>query len=399
MAEVACADVPLLPGVRSPDRLDAFRFQARRAIAAMDDLCPAPRPGGVRRPPAWIGTLRGSGALSAALAAMGLAPRPLPLDGGERRRVIEMLGQGVGFAFIDVTPSADADPTAPAAALAQLCELAPPGAARERIVVSRTGSGHLSPQERQWVRAMGFADAVGEWCVECSSGGLHDALVRVAAQTGLAVPDCGELMRHARRQDQVDSVPARAIVRGLTGLAAESLVERLSTALDVRDRTWRLHAYPHCFVGSEAVRWLMEGFDRPRHEAIAIGQALGALGLIVHVTYDHPFLDEHLFYRLAWSPTLDAVDLGAMWRALVSGASQLSALRRHLGAHYPAIFVGTQAVDLLAAQFALPRFEAWLALHRLAQWGLIRHVATARPFIDGDHYYRFDPGLPDASVP
>jgi hypothetical protein len=360
----------------------------------MDDLGPARRSGGGRRTPVWIGTLRGSGALSAALAAMGLAPQPLPVEAGERRRVIAMLEQGIGVAFVDVTPSADADPSAPAAPLAQLCEQAPPGAARARIVVSRTGSGHLSPQERQWVRAMGFADAVGEWHVDCSEGGLHDALVWVAAQTGLAVPDCGELMRHARRPDQDDDVPARAIVRGLTGVAAESLVERLSTALDVRDRTWRLHDYPQCFVGSEAVPWLMEAFDRPRHEAIAIGQALGALGLLVHVTHDHPFLDDYLFYRLAWSPTLDALDLGAMWRALVNGAPQLSALQQHLGAHYPAIFAGARAVDLLAAQFALPRFEAWLALHRLAQWGLIRHVANAGPFIDGEHYYRFDAGLP-----
>ena len=54
-----------------------------------------------------------------------------------------------------------------------------------------------------------------------------------------------------------------------------------------------------------------------------------------------------------------------------------------------------EAVDALVARHGLPRLEAWLALHRLMQFGLVEHVTQARPFIDGDYYYRFR--LPDTS--
>jgi hypothetical protein len=33
--------------------------------------------------------------------------------------------------------------------------------------------------------------------------------------------------------------------------------------------------------------------------------------------------------------------------------------------------------------------DAWLALHRIAQWGWIEHVTRSRPFIDGHFFYRW----------
>lgn len=71
---------------------------------------------------------------------------------------------------------------------------------------------------------------------------------------------------------------------------------------DVRDRRYGFPArnYPRCFVGSEAVEALIEGgIAVDREDAIRLGNLLLAAGVFRHVLGEHPFRDEHLFYRFA----------------------------------------------------------------------------------------------------
>lgn len=68
----------------------------------------------------------------------------------------------------------------------------------------------------------------------------------------------------------------------------------------VRDRTWRLTNYPCCFVGSQAVDWLIvHKYAKSREDAVAIGARLLSAGEFSHVLNEHPFKDAKLFYRFA----------------------------------------------------------------------------------------------------
>ncbi|MEM8613412.1 MAG: mechanosensitive ion channel domain-containing protein [Cyanobacteria bacterium P01_H01_bin.105] len=83
----------------------------------------------------------------------------------------------------------------------------------------------------------------------------------------------------------------------------DALLERLikqmrsQDGLKIQNRRFRLTVYPDCFVGSEAVTWLAKTQNATREAAIRIGQAMVEQGIFHHVTDEHPFKDEYLFYR------------------------------------------------------------------------------------------------------
>ncbi|MEM9217546.1 MAG: mechanosensitive ion channel domain-containing protein [Cyanobacteria bacterium P01_F01_bin.150] len=72
---------------------------------------------------------------------------------------------------------------------------------------------------------------------------------------------------------------------------------RKEGGVDIGDRRYGLHVYDRCFVGSEAVTWIAKHQKATRDEAIRIGQLLIERGLVHHVTDEHTFEDEYLFYR------------------------------------------------------------------------------------------------------
>lgn len=68
----------------------------------------------------------------------------------------------------------------------------------------------------------------------------------------------------------------------------------------VRDRTWRLRNVPLCFVGSQAVDWLIvHKYAKTREDAVSIGARLLSEGEFSHVQQEHPFKDAKIFYRFA----------------------------------------------------------------------------------------------------
>jgi small-conductance mechanosensitive channel len=79
----------------------------------------------------------------------------------------------------------------------------------------------------------------------------------------------------------------------------DHLVERLRGAggISIADRRYRLHVYSKCFVGAEAVDWLVRNFELERSEAVRLGQTLIDRGLVHHVLDEHPFRDGAYFYR------------------------------------------------------------------------------------------------------
>jgi len=65
----------------------------------------------------------------------------------------------------------------------------------------------------------------------------------------------------------------------------------------IKDRRYHLRIYFKCFVGLEAVDWLVNELKCDRKSAVTVGQRIMDLGLFNHVVRDHRFKDERLFYR------------------------------------------------------------------------------------------------------
>ena len=67
--------------------------------------------------------------------------------------------------------------------------------------------------------------------------------------------------------------------------------------LSIKDHRFLLTHYPKSFVGSEAVSWMVKTQKATREAAVRLGQLLIERGIIHHVSDEHAFKDEYLFYR------------------------------------------------------------------------------------------------------
>jgi small-conductance mechanosensitive channel len=78
-----------------------------------------------------------------------------------------------------------------------------------------------------------------------------------------------------------------------------ALAERLGGpgGVEISDRRHLLTTHRRCFVGSEAVRWLVAHEGLTRDEAVSAGRRLLEIGALHHVLDEHGFEDAHLFYR------------------------------------------------------------------------------------------------------
>ena len=72
---------------------------------------------------------------------------------------------------------------------------------------------------------------------------------------------------------------------------------RREQGLEIKTRRYQLKLYKRCFVGSEAVDWLVNHLNISRQQAVAIGRKLIHKKIIHHVSEEHSFKDEPLFYR------------------------------------------------------------------------------------------------------
>lgn len=82
----------------------------------------------------------------------------------------------------------------------------------------------------------------------------------------------------------------------------EELVAKMRNVGGVRieNHWYNLKIYRKSFVGNEAVIWLMNSLKISRENAIRLGKRLVDEKWIHHVTDDHTFKDEYLFYRFYW---------------------------------------------------------------------------------------------------
>lgn len=161
--------------------------------------------------------------------------------------------------------------------------------------------------------------------------------------------------------------------------------------LDVRDRVYRLKTYRECFVGQEAVDWLVQDRAVSRAEAVRIGQRLVAFDLIRHVRDEHDFEDAELYYRIVRPDTARSDEAPAgddLHRAL--GGAQGVAMRTHVRGlvRQAQCATGRQIVDWIVRRYGVPRSigSRWAA--QLMRTGRLRHVFDDRPFRDDRTLYR-----------
>lgn len=92
------------------------------------------------------------------------------------------------------------------------------------------------------------------------------------------------------------------------------LLCRVRACVNVQNRTHHLRTYARCFVGREAVDAMCaSGLARDRGEAVQLGNALLEAGHLFHVTKDHGFKDEHLFYRFNTDVHWVQIDPSGFW--------------------------------------------------------------------------------------
>ena len=72
---------------------------------------------------------------------------------------------------------------------------------------------------------------------------------------------------------------------------------RGENGLSIKDRRHMFKTYPKCFIGKEAVQWLMDFLGLKHDKAVRVGQRLLEWGVIHHVGDEHEFKDAYLFYR------------------------------------------------------------------------------------------------------
>ncbi len=69
--------------------------------------------------------------------------------------------------------------------------------------------------------------------------------------------------------------------------------------ISIKARRYKLKLYQRCFLGNEVVDWLVAKLKVSRTDAVKVGQKMIDKNIFHHVTNDHPFKDEPLFYRFS----------------------------------------------------------------------------------------------------
>lgn len=267
---------------------------------------------------------------------------------------------------------------------------------RARVFLTRVEQGPVWPSDRHWIRALGFADLLTEWGTGAAPGEASDPLARMAvlAHVDMATTTCDPLARDSQRDSlklaaDSDLTTPRGLVRQLTGLCAEDLSLALASNVKSVSRLHKFKVYPACKRATEMVSWMAGHYKLERAQAVALGAALQALGLLHHVQHAKAFADRELFFRMNCT-THSIEPPPSQWlHRLQRGAAELVSNRRYRGTTYPQCFVGEQAVDWLTEHHQVNRPDAENALNRLHQYRLIEHVTGDHPARDGYFFYRF----------
>ena len=82
----------------------------------------------------------------------------------------------------------------------------------------------------------------------------------------------------------------------------EELVAQMRSVggIKIKDRRHNLKVYSQCFIGSDAVKWIVENLKLSSQQAVRLGQRLIDEKWIHHVVDQQAFQDGFFFYRFYW---------------------------------------------------------------------------------------------------
>jgi hypothetical protein len=260
---------------------------------------------------------------------------------------------------------------------------------RSRVFLTNI-TGRVNQSDLNLAQALGFSHLVGEVDPRQLSGSVKTFTGWVCSTLQLTPHSLNRLPAYLKTvQILTAKESAREMIQRITSNTAEDLINAMQKGLDISDRTYRLTKFRQCFLGNEATEWLCKQYKLSEVQSIAIGSALQDLGLLYHVAHEQVFTNEGFFYRLAISKSVDALPIQQVLNGLTIGNGVAVADRNYMGKTYEQCFIGTEAVDHLVKKWSLDRLDAWVALHRFEQLGLLEHVTQEHGFVDDEFFYRF----------
>lgn len=140
--------------------------------------------------------------------------------------------------------------------------------------------------------------------------GIHLTTTRLTTYLAQEAPS-ERLLGHARQHSLVataDGVQVGEQLSRASPLAdVAALMQNPLVGMAIRRRRWFATLHDPCFVGAEAVDWVLKFFEdmATRPQAVAYCQALLRQGVWEHVAREHDFIDGHFFYRFAPRHRLD----------------------------------------------------------------------------------------------
>eukprot|EP01087_Luapelamoeba_hula_P008390 TRINITY_DN2095_c1_g1_i2.p1 TRINITY_DN2095_c1_g1~~TRINITY_DN2095_c1_g1_i2.p1 ORF type:complete len:527 (+),score=89.72 TRINITY_DN2095_c1_g1_i2:103-1683(+) len=171
------------------------------------------------------------------------------------------------------------------------------------------------------------------------------------------------------------------------------------TGISIKDRKWHFKTYKQCFVGAEAVDWIVARLTAmDRDDAVSLGQELLRLQFFAPVSDDcKTFLDDNIYYVFMIRPRPDKSGNAQVIRSLEQLAAAamdpktgvaLQDRQRHFKT-YQSCFVGSDLVDWLMSNLPLrSRDEA----EKLGQTLMSKEYMMAiepKPFKDDAGLYRW----------
>lgn len=178
----------------------------------------------------------------------------------------------------------------------------------------------------------------------------------------------------------------------------------------IQDRRYRLRAYQKCFVGNEAVSWVLKHKDvTERSAAVQMMNVLMKYNVIHHVYDDHLFKDEMLFFRFRVDdgsfPEMKGsqpyITGAAVYHRVKNDTSSNPLLKLHAeyGHKYPESFYGAELVSwLLKSGMCCSREEGLRHGKDLLGVDIIQHVTLDHHFKDERMLYQFNPLVTELGI-
>ncbi|XP_071952437.1 DEP domain-containing mTOR-interacting protein-like [Antedon mediterranea] len=173
----------------------------------------------------------------------------------------------------------------------------------------------------------------------------------------------------------------------------------------VKDRRYHLRIFNKCFVGREVVDWLMfnEGLV-DRSKVIEMMTLLQKNNVFHHVTDDHSFKDDYLFYRFRLDDNTFVMKRENepfikgwhLFTKLSKSGNSITFLQSRVenSISYEKCFYGSEMVDYLVKKGQVgSRQEAVMLGKDLLESEIIHHVRDEHHFKDEHLVYQFHPHL------